>query len=142
LHIIDNTWISLIILMKKAHGTNRMVEEQKHWRILYENDTKRRIQQGLCKNLKKNVILHFSTRKHNLVSFFGRIVSGRMNIARVNIGFFTGFKKIKQQRISFVLGYLPMILWKNSTAISIKHRILATFNYRQCHQIQFWERII
>jgi hypothetical protein len=31
-------------------------------------------------------------------------LSGRMNIARVNIGFFTGFKKIKQRRISFVLG--------------------------------------
>jgi hypothetical protein len=37
-------------------------------------------------------------------------LSGRMNIARVNIGFFTGFKKIKQRRISFVLGYLRMIL--------------------------------
>jgi hypothetical protein len=46
-------------------------------------------------------------------------LSGRMNIARVNIGFFTGFKKIKQRR---------MILWKISTAISIKHRILAPFN--------------
>ena len=33
-------------------------------------------------------------------------LSGRMNIARVNIG----FKKIKQRRISFVLGYLRMIL--------------------------------
>jgi hypothetical protein len=32
-------------------------------------------------------------------------LSGRMNIAQVNIGFFTGFKKIKQRRISFVLGY-------------------------------------
>ena len=53
--------------------------------------------------------------------------SGRMNIARVNIECFTGFKKIKQRRISFVLGYLHMI-WKISTAISIKHRILATFN--------------
>jgi hypothetical protein len=41
------------LLMKKAHGTNRMVEEWKHWRILYENDTKRRIQQALCKNKKK-----------------------------------------------------------------------------------------
>jgi hypothetical protein len=30
-------------------------------------------------------------------------LSGRMNIARVNIGFFTGFKKIKQRRISFLL---------------------------------------
>jgi hypothetical protein len=45
--------------------------------------------------------------------------------ARVNIEFFTGCKKIKQQRISFVLGYLHMILWKISTAINIKHRILA-----------------
>jgi hypothetical protein len=54
--------------------------------------------------------------------------AGRMNIGRVNIGFFPGWKKIKQRRISFVLGYLRMILWKISTAISIKHRILATFN--------------
>jgi hypothetical protein len=54
-------------------------------------------------------------------------LSGRMNIARVNIGFFTGFKIIKQRRISFLLGYLRMILWK----ISIKHRILATFNIKQ-----------
>jgi hypothetical protein len=54
-----------------------------------------------------------------------------MNIVRVNIGFFTGFKKIKQRRISFVLGYLRMILWKISTAISIKHRILATFNIKK-----------
>ena len=58
-------------------------------------------------------------------------LSGRMNIARVNIGFFTGFKKIKQRPISFVLGYLRMILWKISTAISIKHRILATFNVKK-----------
>jgi hypothetical protein len=58
-------------------------------------------------------------------------LSGRMNIARVNIGFFTGFKTIKQRRISFVLGYLRMILWTNSTSISIKHRILATFNIKK-----------
>jgi hypothetical protein len=31
-----------------------------------------------------------------------------MNIVRINIGFFTGFKKIKQRRISFFLGYLRM----------------------------------
>jgi hypothetical protein len=54
-------------------------------------------------------------------------LSGGMNVARVNIGFFTGFKKIKQLRISFFLGYLRMVLWKISTTISIKHRILATF---------------
>jgi hypothetical protein len=58
-------------------------------------------------------------------------LSGRMNIARVNIEFFTGCKKIKQRRISFVLGYLRMILWKISTAISIKYRILATFNIKE-----------
>ena len=58
-------------------------------------------------------------------------LSGRMNIARVSIGFFTRFKKIKQRRISFVQGYLRMILWKQSTAISIKHRILATFNIKK-----------
>jgi hypothetical protein len=33
-----------------------------------------------------------------------------MNIVRVNIGVLTGWKKIKQRRISFVLGYLRMIL--------------------------------
>jgi hypothetical protein len=53
--------------------------------------------------------------------------------ARVNIEFFTGRKKIKQRRISFVLGYLRMILWKISTAISMKHRILATFNIKKIH---------
>ena len=55
-------------------------------------------------------------------------LSGRMNIARVNMECFTGCKRIKQRRISFVLGYLRMILWSIPTAISIKHRILATFN--------------
>jgi hypothetical protein len=44
---------------------------------------------------------------------------------------FTGFMKIKQRRISFVLGYLPMILWTISTAINIKHRILATFDKKK-----------
>jgi hypothetical protein len=58
-------------------------------------------------------------------------LSGRMNIARVNIECFTGCKRIKQRRISFVLGYLRMILWKISTAIGIKHRILATFNIKK-----------
>ena len=60
-------------------------------------------------------------------------LSDRMNIARVNIGFFTGFKKIKQRHISFVLGYLRLILWKFSTTISIKHQILATFNIKKIY---------
>jgi hypothetical protein len=37
-------------------------------------------------------------------------LSGRMNIGRVNIEFFRGWKKIKQRRKSFFLGYLRMIL--------------------------------
>jgi hypothetical protein len=40
-----------------------------------------------------------------------------MNIGRVNIEFFRGWKKIKQRRKSFFLGYLRMILWTISTAI-------------------------
>ena len=63
------------LLMKKAHGTNRIVEEWKHWRILYENDT-------LCVKIRKisyTDLLHFSTRKHNLVSFLGRIVFWQYN---------------------------------------------------------------
>ena len=50
---------------------------------------------------------------------------------RVNIECFTGCKRIRQRRISFVPGYLRMILWKISTAISIKHRILATFEMKK-----------
>jgi hypothetical protein len=65
-------------------------------------------------------------------------LSGHINIARVNIEFFTGCKKIKQRRISLILGYLRMILWKISTAISIKHRILATFNIKKN---QFWQLV-
>ena len=38
-------------------------------------------------------------------------------IGRVNIELFPGWEKIKQRRISFVLGYLYMMLWKISTAI-------------------------
>jgi hypothetical protein len=50
----------------------------KHWRILQENDTKRGIQQALSKN-KKNVIptysiFHHVCGKHNLVSFYGRVI--------------------------------------------------------------------
>jgi hypothetical protein len=86
-----------------------------HWRILYENDTKRRIQ--LCVKIKKRCytdLLHFSTR--NLAFFFGRIIFS-YEYARVNIEFFTGRKNIKQRRISFVLGYLRMILWKISCLV-------------------------
>jgi hypothetical protein len=51
--------------------------------------------------------------------------------AQVNIEFFTERQKIKQRCVSFVLGSLRMLLKKLSTAISIKHRILATFNIKK-----------
>ena len=61
-----------LIVDEEAHGTlNRIVELNKTLTILYENDTKRRIQ--LCVKIKKRCntdILHFPTRKHNLVFFF------------------------------------------------------------------------
>ena len=78
-------------------------------------------------------VLSSSTNNFAHAQTLSRIssLSDRMHIVRVNIGFFTGFKKIKQRRISFVLGYLRMILWTISIAISIKHRILATFNIKK-----------
>jgi hypothetical protein len=40
-------------------------------------------------------------------------------------------KKVIIEIEEIFLGYLRMILYKISTAISIKHRILATFNIRK-----------
>jgi hypothetical protein len=76
--------------------------KNKHIDEFYTKTTQKGVFSKLCVKIKERCytdLLHFSTRKH-----------GRMNIAQVNIGFFTGFKKIKQRRISFVLGYLRMIL--------------------------------
>jgi hypothetical protein len=56
--------------------------------------------------LKKSVIMSLLVKRIRMFS-----------IGRVNIEFFPGWKKIKQQRISFVLGYFRMILWKISTTI-------------------------
>jgi hypothetical protein len=99
-----------------------------------------RIRQCFCSIPRFNLchVLSSSTNNfaHAQTLSWMSSLSGRLNIARVNIGFFTGFKKIKQRRISFVLGYLRMILWKISTAINIKHRILATFNIKKN---QFWQ---
>jgi hypothetical protein len=119
----------------------------------YTKTTQKRGFSKLCVKIKKRFytdLFHFSTRKHKLVSFF------RLNLiltvelhrsfyineftvrsyeycADKHTRFFTGFKKIKHRRISFVLGCLCMILWKISTAISIKHQIhvLATFNIKK-----------
>ena len=57
-----------------------------------------------------NVFVQFHDFTHAQTLFRMSSLSCRMNIARINIGFFTGFKKIKQRRIAFVLGYLRMIL--------------------------------
>ena len=59
-----------------------------------------------------HLILSSSTNNFAHVQTLSRTssLSGHMNIARVNIEFFTGCKQIKQRRISFVLGYLRMIL--------------------------------
>ena len=85
-------------------------------------------------------VLSSSTNNFSHVQTLPRMssLSGRMNIALVNIAFFNGFKKIKQWHISFVLGYLRMILWKISSAISIKHWILPTFNIKKN---QFWQPV-
>ena len=94
-----------------------------------------RIRQCFCSSTTQFVpydMCTFSSSTNNFshAQMLSRMNSqlGRMNIVRVNIEFFMGCKKIKQQCISFVLGYLRMILWKISTAISIKHQILATFS--------------
>ena len=90
-----------------------------------------RIRQCVCSSTIR-FVLSSSTNNFAHAQTLSRMSSsGHMNIARVNIGFFTGFKKIKQRCISFVLGYLRMMLWKISPAISIKHRILATFNIKK-----------
>ena len=79
--------------------------------------------------LRQQTISHMRKRFTEWVHCVGRM--NGMNIVRVNIECFTGCKRIKQRRMSFVLGYLRMILWKTSTAISVKHRILATFNIKK-----------
>jgi hypothetical protein len=72
--------------------------------------------------------LHQQTISHICANAFPNEFIVRSYEYCADIEFFTGCKKIKQRRISFILGYLRMILWKISTAFSIKHRILATFS--------------
>jgi hypothetical protein len=88
--------------------------KNKHIDGFYTKTTQKGGFSKLCVNIKKRWytdLLH-STNNFAHAQTLSRMssLSGRMNIARVNIGFFTGFKKIKQRRISFVLGYLRMIL--------------------------------
>jgi hypothetical protein len=45
------------------------------------------------------------------------LYTNKMGGSTLNSFGIPGWKKIKQRRISLVLGYLRMILWKNSTAI-------------------------
>ena len=102
-----------------------------------------RIRQCFCSSTIRSVPCAHFLHQQTIVQTLLRMssLSGCMNIVRINIEFFTGCKKFKQQRISFVLGYLRMILWKISTAISIKHRILATFNMKKKIQHVLWGRI-
>jgi hypothetical protein len=162
LHIIDNTWVVLIIFfsfslelrcnatVKIWFGRNKILNyayvlkngvgrynifflflHKACWILLFVSFS-HRIRQCFCSIPLFDLchVLSSSTNNFAHVQMRSRMssLSGRMNIAWGNIGFFSGFKKIKQWRISFVLGYLRMILWKISTVISIKHRILATFN--------------
>ena len=55
-------------------------------------------------------------RSRNIWILYGSTLSSLMDT-----------RKSKKRRISFVLGYLRMIYWNISTAISIKQRILVTF---------------
>jgi hypothetical protein len=55
-----------------------------------------------------------------------------MNITRVNIGFFSGFKKIKQRLISFGLGYLRMIL---RTILSFLGSVSISPKGAPCHSL-------
>jgi hypothetical protein len=86
-----------------------------------------RVESVMFRFLHIQHFLHQQTILHMCKRFPKLVQSGRMNIGRVNIEFFPGWKKIKRWHNYFVLGYLRMILWKISTAISIKHRILAIF---------------
>jgi hypothetical protein len=56
---------------EKAHGTNQNIDG------FYTKTTQKGGFSKLCVKIKKTCytdLLHFSTRKHNLVSFFGQIV--------------------------------------------------------------------
>ena len=60
-------------LLKKTHGTNRIVELNKNIDGFYTKTTQKGGFSKLCVKIKKRSytdLLHFSTRKHNLVSFF------------------------------------------------------------------------
>jgi hypothetical protein len=60
--------------MKKAHETSRIVELNKNIDGFYTKTTQKGEFSKLCGKIEKKMLykklLHFSTRKHNLVSFF------------------------------------------------------------------------
>ena len=86
-HSVKRLRMCEIVCWKKAHVINKNINGS------YAKTTHRRIQQALCKNWKRwyTDLLHFSTGKHNLVSFFGRIVFWQYNcIVVFYIFFFSG----------------------------------------------------
>ena len=105
-----------------AHVRNCLLEKstwhkQKHWRTLHENDTG-----GFskpCVKIKNRCytdLLHFSTRKHNLVSFFGWIVFWQNCIVVFYIFFF--FQEKTLGYISFkletkIMNFMSVFVLKN-----------------------------
>ena len=61
------------LLMKKAHDANRILELNKNIDGFYTKTTQKGGFSELCAKIEKTYytdLFHFSTRKHNLVSFF------------------------------------------------------------------------
>jgi hypothetical protein len=62
---------------EESHGTNRTMELNKNIDRFYTKTTQKGGFSKLCVKIKKRCytdLVHFSTRKHNLVSFFSRII--------------------------------------------------------------------
>ena len=84
-HLVKHLRMCEIVRWKKTHVINKNIDGS------YAKATQKRIQQALSKNKKKRCctdLLHFSTRKHNLVSFFGWILFWQNCIVVVYIFFF------------------------------------------------------
>ena len=67
----------LFVDEESTDGTNRIVELNKNIDGFYTKTTQKGGFSKLCVKIKKISyadLLHSSTRKHNLVSFFGRII--------------------------------------------------------------------
>jgi hypothetical protein len=80
--------LNCLLIEEHVLKSNRGSKKTLTIRRLHENDTKRWIQQALCKNYKKYVIPTYSIFQHiygedNLVSFNGRIIFWQQNCIAV-----------------------------------------------------------